>query len=83
MVLTLNRKDFKRLHKSHPDHAGIIICTDDGDRRAIASTIYLLKTIAITMSHDLWGDRINDLLLKYRNSYGNKPKRTHNFRAAT
>ena len=53
VVLTLNRKDFKRLHKSHPDHAGIIICTDDGDRRAIASTIYLLKAIAITMSHDL------------------------------
>ena len=36
VVLTLNRKDFKRLHKSHPDHAGIIICTDDGDRKALA-----------------------------------------------
>ena len=40
VVLTLNRKDFKRLHKSHPDHAGIIICTDDGDRRALAERIH-------------------------------------------
>jgi hypothetical protein len=31
-VLTLNRVDFKRLHQHHPDHAGIIICTEDPDR---------------------------------------------------
>lgn len=31
-VLTLNRVDFKRLHRQHPDHAGIIICTEDPDR---------------------------------------------------
>jgi len=39
VVLTLNRKDFKRLHRLHPDHAGIIICTDDGDRMALAERI--------------------------------------------
>lgn len=27
-VITLNRVDFKRLHQQHPDHAGIIICTE-------------------------------------------------------
>ncbi|MFN5390331.1 MAG: DUF5615 family PIN-like protein [Pseudanabaena sp.] len=40
VVLTLNRKDFKRLHRSHPDHGGIIICTDDGDRMALAERIH-------------------------------------------
>jgi predicted nuclease of predicted toxin-antitoxin system len=40
IVLTLNRKDFKRLHRSHPNHAGIIICTDDADRIALAERIH-------------------------------------------
>ena len=40
VMLTLNRKDFKRLHRSVPDHAGIIICTDDGDRMALAKRIH-------------------------------------------
>lgn len=31
-LLTLNRQDFKRLHTQVPDHAGIIICTEDPDR---------------------------------------------------
>jgi hypothetical protein len=31
-VLTLNRKDFKRLHQKNPNHAGIINCTEDADR---------------------------------------------------
>jgi hypothetical protein len=31
-VITLNRVDFKRLHRQHRDHAGIIICTEDPDR---------------------------------------------------
>jgi hypothetical protein len=39
VVLTLNRKDFKRLHKLQLSHAGIIICTDDGDRFALAARI--------------------------------------------
>jgi hypothetical protein len=40
VVLTLNRKDFKRLHRSLPHHAGIIICTDDADRIALAERIH-------------------------------------------
>jgi predicted nuclease of predicted toxin-antitoxin system len=44
VVLTLNRKDFKRLHRYQPSHAGIIICTDDAnimlfDRAMILSTL--------------------------------------------
>lgn len=31
-VLTINRRDFKRLHKQNLNHAGIIICTEDADR---------------------------------------------------
>jgi hypothetical protein len=31
-ILTLNRRDFKRLHVEQPGHAGIIICTEDPDR---------------------------------------------------
>jgi hypothetical protein len=30
-VLTLNRKHFVRLHSTHPEHAGIIVCTFDPD----------------------------------------------------
>lgn len=30
-VLTINRRDFIRLHRQSPDHAGIIICTQDSD----------------------------------------------------
>jgi predicted nuclease of predicted toxin-antitoxin system len=32
VVITLNRVDFKRLHRQRPDHAGVIICTEDPDR---------------------------------------------------
>lgn len=30
-IVTLNRRDFKRLHFQMPEHAGIIICTEDPD----------------------------------------------------
>jgi predicted nuclease of predicted toxin-antitoxin system len=39
VMLTLNRKYFKRLHRSQPNHAGIIICTDDPNRNALAERI--------------------------------------------
>lgn len=38
-VLTLNRKDFKRLHLKNSNHAGIIICTEDADRIGQAKRI--------------------------------------------
>jgi predicted nuclease of predicted toxin-antitoxin system len=38
-LLTLNRVDFKRLHRQMPNHAGIIICTEDPDRVGQAQRI--------------------------------------------
>src|ERR1051326_3378628 len=39
-LLTLNRQDFKRLHLQVPNHAGIIICTEDPDRVGQAERIH-------------------------------------------
>ncbi|PSB21945.1 hypothetical protein C7B65_00545 [Phormidesmis priestleyi ULC007] len=39
-VLTLNRYDFVRLHRLQPDHAGIIVCTNDSDRNRLARRIH-------------------------------------------
>ena len=38
-VITLNRQDFIRLHKANPNHAGIIVCTNDTDRVRMATRI--------------------------------------------
>ena len=39
-VLTLNRRDFIRLHRERPDHAGIIVCTQDPDVAGQAARIH-------------------------------------------
>lgn len=39
-VLTLNRRDFVRLHMEHPSHAGIIVCTQDQDTVGQATRIH-------------------------------------------
>ncbi len=39
-VLTLNRRDFIRLHNERPEHAGIIVCTVDPDFAAQAQRIH-------------------------------------------
>jgi predicted nuclease of predicted toxin-antitoxin system len=39
-VITQNRKDFIKLHRLQPDHAGIIACTDDRDWEALANRIH-------------------------------------------
>jgi hypothetical protein len=38
-VLTFNHKDFRRLHRTNPGHAGIISCTRDEDVAALAARI--------------------------------------------
>jgi hypothetical protein len=38
-VLTVNRVDFKRLHREQPGHSGIIICTEDPDRAGQAQRV--------------------------------------------
>jgi hypothetical protein len=40
ILVTLNRKHFIRLHASHPDHYGIIVCTFDPDFAAQAHRIH-------------------------------------------
>jgi extradiol dioxygenase family protein len=39
-VLTQNRRDFIKLHRLQPDHAGIIVCSDDRDWDALARRIH-------------------------------------------
>jgi hypothetical protein len=39
-VRTLNRKHFVRLHSTHPEHAGIVVCTFDPDFIAQARRIH-------------------------------------------
>lgn len=38
-VLTRNRRDFMRLHILQPDHAGIIVCTEDPEFERLATRI--------------------------------------------
>lgn len=38
-IVTINRFDFVRLHRLQPDHAGIIVCSDDPDRNRMARRI--------------------------------------------
>ncbi|HAZ49118.1 MAG TPA: hypothetical protein DDW76_26710 [Cyanobacteria bacterium UBA11369] len=38
-VLTRNRRDFMRLHILQPDHARIIVCTEDPDFERLATRI--------------------------------------------
>jgi predicted nuclease of predicted toxin-antitoxin system len=53
-ILTLNRFDFIGLHKQQPNHAGIIVCTDDKDRNRLAIRI----NEAISMEETLRGKLI-------------------------
>ncbi len=43
-VITQNRKDFFRLHRTLPAHAGIIACTNDRDWEALANRIHTTIT---------------------------------------
>ncbi|MBD2166696.1 DUF5615 family PIN-like protein [Calothrix membranacea FACHB-236] len=39
-VLTRNRRDFIRLHRLQPNHAGIIVCTEEPDFVQLATRIH-------------------------------------------
>ena len=53
-VLTLDRRDFKRLHRlQEPHHDGIIICTDDRDREKMAANINEAITAVETLTGKL------------------------------
>ena len=53
-VVTINRKDFMRLHRLSNAHAGIIVCTENRDYRTFAARI----DEAIRESSDLAGQLI-------------------------
>lgn len=38
-IVTINRFDFVRLHRLQPNHAGIIVCSNDPDRNRMAMRI--------------------------------------------
>ncbi|MEG4228611.1 DUF5615 family PIN-like protein [Microcoleus sp. N9_B2] len=52
-VLTLNRGDFIRLHRSQPDHTGIIICTQDSNWERQATRINEAISVEETLSGKL------------------------------
>ena len=39
-VVTINRKDFMRLHRAMPDHCGIIVCTENRGYESFAERIH-------------------------------------------
>jgi predicted nuclease of predicted toxin-antitoxin system len=53
-VVTLNRDDFIRLHRSDSAHCGIIVCTNDPDRSSMANRL----NKAIVDREDLQGNLI-------------------------
>ncbi len=54
-VLTINRKDFKRLHRENPSHFGIIICTENLDFNAFIAQI---NTVLGAQGEDVSGQLI-------------------------
>ncbi|WP_437807493.1 DUF5615 family PIN-like protein [Sorangium sp. So ce1078] len=40
VVLTLNRRDFIRLHRRSAEHAGIVVCTEDPDTEGQAARVH-------------------------------------------
>lgn len=40
ILLTLNRRDFIKLHYLNSNHTGIIVCTEDSDFKALTNRIH-------------------------------------------
>jgi predicted nuclease of predicted toxin-antitoxin system len=49
IVLTQNRRDFKRLHQIDSNHQGIILCTEDRNALALATRIH-----AAILAEEVW-----------------------------
>ena len=48
-VLTINRRDFIRLHRQQPAHHGIVVCTEDTDTEGQANRIHAAITASSTI----------------------------------
>ena len=53
VVLTHNRKHFKHLHTNQPEHAGIIVCSEDLDFAGLADRIHKAIEAQPELSHRL------------------------------
>ncbi len=53
IVLTINRGDFIRLHNLQPNHAGIIVCTEDLNRQRLATQINEAITNTVDLTNQL------------------------------
>ena len=52
-VLTINRRDFVRLHRQGASHAGIIACTQDADVLGQAQRIHEVVTATGSLANSL------------------------------
>ena len=52
-VLTHNRQDFIRLHRQNPNHAGIIVCTDNPDFPALAAKVHAQLEVLTSLQGQL------------------------------
>lgn len=59
ILLTLNRRDFIKLHRINSIHAGIIVCTEDADFQALAMRIH---TVLLNQGNNF----TNQLIRVYR-----------------
>lgn len=57
-VLTHNRKHFRHLHAAQPEHAGIVVCSEDLDFAGLADRIHKAIEVQSELS--------NRLVLVYR-----------------
>ncbi len=48
-VLTINRRDFIRLHRQQPAHHGIVVCTEDIDIEGQAQRIHVAISASTTL----------------------------------
>ena len=69
-VLTLNRRDFIRLHQQTPDHAGIVVCKDDRDKQPAILTLNfsgIVETIISSIgAASQWQNDIFDLRTHFK-----------------
>ena len=59
ILITINRKDFIRLHRLNPNHWGIVVCTENYDLKSFAEKIHFELS-------SLEGDLKGKLLRIYR-----------------
>jgi hypothetical protein len=52
-VITINRRDFIRLHALRPEHTGIVVCTQDADIEGQARRIHAIITGVETLRGQL------------------------------